>query len=775
VPTLSQLFCARLEKANKEQKLIFGVVKNITAKDAAPLPHLNMIAAVDLSGGIVLYSGMNLVGKVYVAGIPSALTTSSYLSLNLGSQFASPFPRRSSLLPTSRSLSAHDPRFDEEVCMLSPVHASHDGVNTALSVEEAGGFALSTPRQGQLAGLRDAVGNRVTLEYTDGSLFRISLPSLCSSPLVSECLSIMKQVLQRDLAMHILIKWYGVRNAPGTQDISPAQEWQLFIGVLLELLGYDVDKLPVMHQQELDGCGTSGVLSKKKRASDSGSESDWDYLLLSGHHRALGHGLACLLGLQPVEAVGPSSSPPPVPQINSSAILFSSIPLIVFSLHLLYEDLKLNMLLAESLPLLAQLLHQLACDLQLQEYVLHYWKDFPFHCPLVTCSLHESQITKLDLKKLSLSSLIPVDPPSIFQHVYQLICRQNTEPFPYISHVNKKTKDIVQLIALLTLGYQLPHLQLDSFVKPLVPPGSRAEPHEVLSAHDTGNSSRYSMPYRAVLLMAEMGMTRRELQTLPAGIALLLNDAIYSCRSDPPSDWPESAYRLIVRQDLAAQCCQSKQTAGTVSGSSTSSGNNLYSHLPQSCSPSSSGNDTSRKTAAAAAARVAECEQDDGMETMDQEILKLRFSKDHRVAEVRRLLQSSQPVQISITQRPEVSDHEFIEEQEKHLYAICTRTMALPVGRGMFTLRTAAPVVTETLPIPRLCLTGRAPPRGTTVDLSHIEVVPNMNLWPLFHNGVAAGLRIAPNASNIDSNWIVFNKPKGTSEVPTEHAGSSWH
>lgn len=52
-----------------------------------------MIATVDLSGGIVLYSGLNLVGKVHVAGIPSALTTSSYLSLNLGSQFASPFPR----------------------------------------------------------------------------------------------------------------------------------------------------------------------------------------------------------------------------------------------------------------------------------------------------------------------------------------------------------------------------------------------------------------------------------------------------------------------------------------------------------------------------------------------------------------------------------------------------------------------------------------------------------------------------------------------------------
>lgn len=60
-----------------------------------------MIAAVDLSGGIVLYSGMNLVGKVYVAGIPSALTTSSYLSLNLGSQFASPFPRYESFFKVS--------------------------------------------------------------------------------------------------------------------------------------------------------------------------------------------------------------------------------------------------------------------------------------------------------------------------------------------------------------------------------------------------------------------------------------------------------------------------------------------------------------------------------------------------------------------------------------------------------------------------------------------------------------------------------------------------
>jgi hypothetical protein len=41
----------------------------------------------------------------------------------------------------------------------------------------------------------------------------------------------------------------------------------------------------------------------------------------------------------------------------------------------------------------------------------------------------------------------------------------------------------------------------------------------------------------------------------------------------------------------------------------------------------------------------------------------------------------------------------------------------------MMELHTARPVISEPLLIPRLCLSGRAPPRGTTVELSHIEVI----------------------------------------------------
>ena len=46
-------------------------------------------------------------------------------------------------------------------------------------------------------------------------------------------------------------------------------------------------------------------------------------------------------------------------------------------------------------------------------------------------------------------------------------------------------------------------------------------------------------------------------------------------------------------------------------------------------------------------------DDEDGMK-MDCEVLNLRFSKDLRMNEVRKLLRSTQPVRIALTQLPEV-------------------------------------------------------------------------------------------------------------------------
>lgn len=58
---------------------------------------------------------------------------------------------------------------------------------------------------------------------------------------------------------------------------------------------------------------------------------------------------------------------------------------------------------------------------------------------------------------------------------------------------------------------------------------------------------------QVVLLMVDMQITTRYLDTLPVGIYFLFYNALWKCRENPPSDWPADAYYLLWREDLAAQ------------------------------------------------------------------------------------------------------------------------------------------------------------------------------------------------------------------------------
>lgn len=53
--------------------------------------------------------------------------------------------------------------------------------------------------------------------------------------------------------------------------------------------------------------------------------------------------------------------------------------------------------------------------------------------------------------------------------------------------------------------------------------------------------NKYDLFYTFILL----GITKRDLEHLPIGIALPFREAIFHCRCNPPSDWPEEAYVLI--------------------------------------------------------------------------------------------------------------------------------------------------------------------------------------------------------------------------------------
>jgi len=139
--------------------------------------------------------------------------------------------------------------------------------------------------------------------------------------------------------MELITKWYTVRNAPGTQNISSEEEWDLFLQMLLRLIGYNIETLPLT-QDSLNTIIDTPVKSKKQRVLDIGSDEDWTFMLKSSFNNFQGYKIATSLGLKKKlkncssifygHSILKSN-------INTNELLFPYIYDILFALHLVYE------------------------------------------------------------------------------------------------------------------------------------------------------------------------------------------------------------------------------------------------------------------------------------------------------------------------------------------------------------------------------------------------------------------------------------------------------
>lgn len=90
------------------------------------------------------------------------------------------------------------------------------------------------------------------------------------------------------------------------------------------------------------------------------------------------------------------------------------------------------------------------------------------------------------------------------------------------------------------------------------PPGSRVEPS--INTERSSNSYRkWTWAEKVVIFMTEMGITRRDLDKIPAAVNLLIHEALWQCRENPPTDWSSYSYYLLQRPDLAVQAQHSTQ------------------------------------------------------------------------------------------------------------------------------------------------------------------------------------------------------------------------
>ncbi|XP_028037199.1 anaphase-promoting complex subunit 1-like isoform X2 [Bombyx mandarina] len=83
----------------------------------------------------------------------------------------------------------------------------------------------------------------------------------------------------------------------------------------------------------------------------------------------------------------------------------------------------------------------------------------------------------------------------------------------------------------------------------------------------------------------------------------------------------------------------------------------------------------------------------------------------------------------------------------------------------MATLRTSPWACTEPARVARTCVWARG-------GAPHAELSPQALCWPSFHSGVATALCLVPLVpTSIDTAFVLYNKPRGTAEMSSEHAG----
>ena len=114
------------------------------------------------------------------------------------------------------------------------------------------------------------------------------------------------------------------------------------------------------------------------------------------------------------------------------------------------------------------------------------------------------------------------------------------------------------------------------------------------------------------------------------------------------------------------------------------------------------------------------------------------------------------------------SEVDQAKEFQHYALRVGERTLALPLGRALHTFGSIEVVTKEAYSIPKLEFSVRIQPQNQLITPEQGKIPSDCSSWGEFHNGVAAGLRISPSATGVQSSWIKFNKP---SELTPQHAG----
>lgn len=606
-----------------------------------------------------------------------------------------------------------------------------------------------------VAKLQDSCYSRFTTILEDGSHIRHHIGIGDHTMLVEHCLNALSLVLPWEDYHHLHVYLHAICQN------KPKNEWNDFSEMILSVL-CDTQSSPCTDHPSITSDNSPN------------QDNDWVFLLQSEYHKSQ---LQSQIGWKKVisdvlnvpmsfvDTDTPNENLCPNGSKNSSSSTTSLFPdhdlpksivscliarfdHVFIALFYAYQELKLDRLQQSEAIKLADLLYQLSHLLELERYIDYFMRDLSHKSKTTGISRMPSYPLRSNLSGDShrVRELLPKDPPCLFswwdRQMTAGYCSRELDLHEELSCFDQFTQSKKSKSRQV---FRRSHAIYTAFSRLSSAIFSQKDVHdENCDALSVFMKARQQM----VEIFVENHFTKDELLTLPAGFYLPLLDAIYSCRSDPPKDWSAEAYRMIGRPDLACfvqdrDCFLSKNgkniptVLNTIMGANAVNSMNTFINVnsPLEFAPVIFTPMTHMSNGTEEHEHLV-----DGLDQV-QSIAQVRFQSDLRVQEVCRLLQSSKPCTLLVEKRPEMSDQQFLDEQQAKLRLMCRRTTALCVGRGMLTLGTFMSTISDKLPIPPLNLSGIMATNNALVQLNTQVLDSEFCDWPEFHNAVAAGLR----------------------------------
>eukprot|EP00960_Hanusia_phi_P064527 765819-Hanusia_phi.AAC.3 len=554
---------------------------------------------------------------------------------------------------------------------------------------------LKTPTA-KFTKLSNSVCGRVNVETEDGQCFRFQVPYV-SCLLSRSVLVQIKNNLSESFFLYtrrsmLALEW-GVAGGEGYRD-GPGGEWGYLAGVMQAV----VEQLRI--SKHFDACDEFGSIFPTNSMQTS---SSWELLLQSEFHVQQENSgtLPLLLAGSCPGAGKPSTSTYCVSEVLetrwkesklevSQQTFAAELRKLLLVLHLLYEDVKLNVLMHSQLVKLGRLQLFLSCCLGVKNYCDYYIRHHPeFHRLADEETLARLQMAKTDglAEKIpdicrwvcdQLDGYFPspeefVDPSSRVLPMTAKVCKlfacmmgdveqpaaDGQRGLSQYDHVRTQSRDRISPLPHLLTSAELMRqasgisLREPKHTRQVSHPestrSSRAPqtPHGLIRLGELDACRRMAVCESVVEKMMEVGMTKEDINCLPLAFALPLRECLWACRASPPKGWGTEAYKLVSRADLANPVAPRAIKVTGVETYDVFKGD-LIGEMKRAKQSQQAGAGGAGGAGGGEEFTVTDTSNVDGTR-MDGEFARLRFGKDRRLAEIRRCLSSVNPVRIKIS------------------------------------------------------------------------------------------------------------------------------